>query len=252
MKKLAIAGTLMILVLGSYAFVHSYEHEPKDINTLTFSNTQTWNPDYLNTTTNPSEFTALALSQIQLPPPPANNSEETKQELRAMHDMVALRTPEKLAEINDELSIQTTRFGSSTIGELADKQRRPYTAELITTTMDLSGPFIFSFKKQFDRVRASYLDPTLSTALEVPGHPAYPSGHATQSMLLALLLGKLDPVHEDDYFQSALRIAYNREIAGFHYPSDSKAGQELARQLFPMLLKDPSYAELFGRAQQEW
>ena len=101
-------------------------------------------------------------------------------------------------------------------------------------------------------MRPSYLDPTLSTALPVPEHPAYPSGHATQAALIALVLSELDPENSAAYFTSADRIAQNREIAGLHYPSDSQAGKLIAQQLFPVLLRDEAFAQLLEEAKAEW
>ncbi len=251
-KTLAVGILLFICttagIAGTYAYVHSFPEKA----TLRFSNTQPWNSDFLNSA---NSLTAEGLEQIaamDIPPYPENTSAETQEEIAQMHDMVALRTKEKMDEINAELSVHTMVYGSSTINVLADKTTRPYTSLLIDTTSELAAPYIFAVKKQFDRVRPSYLDPTLETALPVPEHPAYPSGHATQSTLIALVLSELDPENSDAYFASADRIAHNREIAGLHYPSDSRTGQLLGRKLFPILLQNEEYAQLLEHARAEW
>ena len=66
------------------------------------------------------------------------------------------------------------------------------------------------------------------------------------------MLSELDPKNRAVYLQAAKRIARNREIAGLHYPSDSKAGVILAGQLFKKLMKNPDFAERLKIAKTEW
>jgi hypothetical protein len=83
------------------------------------------------------------------------------------------------------------------------------------------------YKGTFNRPRPSQLCPALAPPIAVPGHASFPSGHATQSMLMALCLIDVLPVvptpntagnvWEEDLKVLAHRIARNREIAGLHY-----------------------------------
>jgi hypothetical protein len=94
-------------------------------------------------------------------------------------------------------------------------------------------------KGVYRRPRPSQLRPGLMPPVPVPGHPAYPSGHATQATLAALCLRAALPPKYNGLARAALRlaarIARNREIAGVHYPSDSAAGQRLARDTMAFL-----------------
>ena len=72
--------------------------------------------------------------------------------------------------------------------------------------------------------------------IELPTHPAYPSGHATQTMYIATILTHFDPDNREIYKQTADEISTNREIAGLHYRSDSLAGYELGRKLANKLI----------------
>ncbi|MGH6754399.1 MAG: hypothetical protein ACREDP_19765, partial [Bradyrhizobium sp.] len=102
-------------------------------------------------------------------------------------------------------------------------------------------------------------------------------GHATESFLIALILAEVMPtaaslpnVDAPDnpppplagispLQQMAARIARNREVLGLHYPSDSKAGRQLAVRTLEILKKcksivDPTNASagLLYDAKQEW
>jgi acid phosphatase (class A) len=91
---------------------------------------------------------------------------------------------------------------------------------------------IYDLKKTFNRARPHQVDPQLSTAISVPNHPAYPSGHSTQAHLLAFALDYLRPGYSSALEEFAFQIAYNREVAGLHYRSDSLVGIQLARDYF--------------------
>jgi acid phosphatase (class A) len=127
----------------------------------------------------------------------------------------------------------------------------PNTARLIDMANQEIGYFIMRYKNKYSRPRPTQLEPRLKAWLEVPGHPAYPSGHATQSMVLALIMAEIDPKRAVSYVAKAKGIAYRREIAGFHYASDSAAGQDLARVFVPTFLAVPKVADLLIVAKSE-
>jgi membrane-associated phospholipid phosphatase len=109
-------------------------------------------------------------------------------------------------------------------------------------------------KARFNRMRPSSILPCLLPPLEVPGHAAYPSGHATQAQLIAMCLeivmprnrvmpaspagpvGQFMPQY-GPLRMMADRIARNREVAGLHYRSDTWAGRILAAGCFRIMLQ---------------
>lgn len=112
-------------------------------------------------------------------------------------------------------------------------------------TFDLKLTILVT-KKYYDRVRPSILskelyergiiEKELEPWIDIPTHPAYPSGHATQSMYIATILTHFDPDNRKIYEQTADEISTNREIAGLHYRSDSLAGYKLGRKLANKLI----------------
>ena len=102
------------------------------------------------------------------------------------------------------------------------------------------------FKETFDRPRPSYEVPALLPPIPVPGHSAFPSGHATQAHLmvecidyvysLASEVSNPDRVTVGKVLRAlARRVARNREIAGLHYPTDSEGGRLLAAHVIGRL-----------------
>ena len=108
------------------------------------------------------------------------------------------------------------------------------------------------------RARPSHLCPALAPPIEVPGHPSFPSGHATQGMLIALCIeaalpnaatkGRWRPL----LHTLAGRVGRNREIAGLHYASDTRAGFELAGKSFALLSPISTFQLVQTDAVAEW
>jgi hypothetical protein len=94
-----------------------------------------------------------------------------------------------------------------------------------------------AFKSGFKRKRPGVACPsTLEPMLAQPDwrHPrlsAYPSGHATIAFAFAYFIGDMKPHLKDALLVAAQKVASHREVAGLHYPSDSAAGQKLARDV---------------------
>jgi hypothetical protein len=114
------------------------------------------------------------------------------------------------------------------------------------------------WKYQFRRARPARLQPALSPPIRAPGHPAYPNGHATEAMLVALLLEQILPsgivpagsvtsippagAEAGPLRRLARRIGRIREIMGVHTASDSRIAYKLAARSLPLILGCPSIA----------
>lgn len=108
------------------------------------------------------------------------------------------------------------------------------------------------------RPRPAQVHPALLPPVEPPGHPSFPSGHATQALLMARCIEAALPRALQDAWRPLLhtlagRVARNREIAGLHYESDTHAGLELASQIFDGRLSEGTlFQDVLGDAMKEW
>ncbi|MGJ8655841.1 MAG: phosphatase PAP2 family protein [Akkermansiaceae bacterium] len=221
-----------------------------------FSGTQKWDGRYLGYTKEETRYLGKDWrTRFVLPEPPANSSERTRAELEYLKGLISERKAHKGAIVG-EVVTQNFRWGKYTYGELIDGKKFKHTSRLILATYKDLGVVCFVFKQKFDRVRPSVLagkvGMKLGTVVEIPGHPAYPSGHATGAFTLAYILQELDPENGEVYRADALRIARNREIGGLHYPSDTEAGRLLGRQIADSLMEDESYRVMLEAARSEW
>lgn len=109
---------------------------------------------------------------------------------------------------------------------------------------------LYLVKKYYDRVRPSVLskelvrhnliDEEIYPWIELPTHPAYPSGHATQSSFCAEVLSHYHPEYRECFEKASEEISVNREIAGLHFHSDTIAGYKLGKYLAKLYLRDPN------------
>lgn len=246
------SSTFFIFLCATLLVVASlyYAHEKKS--KLTFSNTQTWDVLLHALSERPLTLIPDAYEKLEISAPTTNTSRETQNELKTLRKLSSNRTEGKLTEIHNEILIETIYFGDDFYPIITDPAIHPHTSYLIKTALSEFSIVVLYYKHLFDRVRPHILDPKIIPAIDVPHHPAYPSGHASQTYFIALLLAEINPHNRDAYIESANRIAHNREIAGLHYPSDSKAGRELAQQYFRLLSATPWFQLNLEKAKSEW
>lgn len=240
----------IVLLIGGHFFVVREAAARKDA--LTFSNTATWDPEYLALAEQTTRHPNGAFATISLPLPPKNSSSETRSELAALLMHQKARILKEVADIVAENGLSTTDFGGHTLTAYMDATQFPATALLLKDSYRDLTVITMQEKRKFDRVRPNKLDSALTPAIEVPGHPSYPSGHSTQLHFFAHVFGELAPARKEEFLARADHIAKNREVAGLHYPSDTQAGILLAQQFFAIMLENPKFQTLVAGAKEEW
>ncbi|WP_245840978.1 phosphatase PAP2 family protein [Puniceibacterium sediminis] len=109
-----------------------------------------------------------------------------------------------------------------------------WTLRMADTMLSLCKLIEMPVKMGLDVARPIALSSAVQPVIQTPGHPSFPSGHATESFVLATLFSRLfydvpfDPAMavetQNEVMRYAARIATNRTVAGVHYPTDSMAG----------------------------
>jgi acid phosphatase (class A) len=128
----------------------------------------------------------------------------------------------------------------------------PATFKVMKLAARVGEVLMMHWKPFYNRPRPSQICPTLLPPIPVAGHASYPSGHSLISHLTSLCLADVIPGKAAALDALARRIADNREIAGLHYPSDTQAGEDVAKKAHPLLKQGcPTYQFWFGLAQNE-
>ena len=165
-------------------------------------------------------------------PPPKNSSEKTRKEIQYLISLGEFRTQWQTEMA--EYDLKTIR----PFKDYLDKYGIEIDWDRIKEFKDSSDKIILSLKRFYGRPRpkqvAEKLNLPLDTfPLKTAGTPSYPSGHATQGRLIALLVADDVPLeHKKNIMDIGKRIGESRQIAGAHYPSDTEFGHRLADSLY--------------------
>ncbi len=171
-------------------------------------------------------FKEFDFSEFKNSPPPADNSEETKKEIKYLK---SIDLKKKFVQEKDDIDGNFIEFLKS---KNIDEEN------LIKKITKDVRVIILELKNLYRRPRPFRLDPKLSDPMlkSMEGF-AYPSGHSTQSNILYLVLSHKYPKLKTELKQIKDDIVYSRQMAKAHYPSDIKFGEKLAKSLF-IYLKD--------------
>jgi acid phosphatase (class A) len=105
-------------------------------------------------------------------------------------------------------------------------------------------------KDFFKRPRPFVTDPSLANG-KLEKSFSYPSGHSTESMVLALVLADLLPDKHDAIIAHARLMGWHRVEIARHYPTDIYAGRVLALAIVKQFQKSDAYNQEFAAAKAE-
>lgn len=203
-------------------------------------------------------YVNVPVSKFRIKPFPANSSAETRAELDFLLHLQKIRTAEAInrtetmaAVYFDPLTTNPTDadyarninslfYIGRDLGPWFNAEKLPVTSQVLQSVIQDATYYIFSLKHDFNRPRPYQLDARLEN-LEAPGHASYPSGHSSTSHVHAYILSQIFPEYKDHFMGVASDMAFSRETRGVHYPSDSEAGKEFARQFVNELMKSRKF-----------
>jgi len=201
----------------------------------------TYQPHYL-TTGEPQPLTLLA-------PPPLPDSPEQAAELAEVETVCHSAPSNDVAVAFSEKKFSIFTF-TPAIGDFLQPGKFPKTEEFFHKVQKDAASVTDGAKDFWKRPRPYVVDPTL-----LAGKPeksfSYPSGHSTESMVLALVLADLFPDKHDAIIAIARNIGWHRVEIARHYPSDIYAGRVLAQAIFREMKKNPNFQHDFAESKSE-
>lgn len=106
-------------------------------------------------------------------------------------------------------------------------------------------------KDCFHRPRPFMVDTNLINGTKLEKSFSYPSGHSTESMVLALVLADLLPAQHDAILAHARLMGWHRVQIARHYPTDIYAGRVLAQAIVKQFKKSDEFEKEAADAKAE-
>jgi hypothetical protein len=184
-------------------------------------------------------FPKKLYERITLPNPPADLEKEADK----LKTIIANRTLDDEQSINDH-----DEHAFYAIDMYCKKHGLGFHDNEMEDIVQQAKPTIKYFKEMFNVARPQRIDPSIKPMSSTTSNtPAYPSGHACQSMLVGLYVSAKFPKHEEGIIEAAKECGMGRVKAGFHYLADYVAGNLLAEKMFLVMNKD-NYGDYLNEA----
>jgi acid phosphatase (class A) len=194
----------------------------------------------------PDDFSAARY----LPPPP--DAVTTHREMEELRAIAARSTAADRVVAKGDAENETPTIFNDAAG--FDLTAMPETFKLLTLVGDEEEDDTKAAKAYFHRDRPYAAEPSIKTCTPVKlGKAAnsYPSGHATRSFSMGVVLATLMPARSQLILARASQYAERRLVCGVHYRSDIVAGQQFGTVLALKLMQVPQFQDRMARARAE-
>ena len=190
---------------------------------------------------------AEAFTAAEVAPPPAADSEVQKTDIAVVRDWQKKRTQADCVRAE-----ASGGFNYADLWGANDPFRRPLPAELTEFFASLHIQLkqtANTHKIRYGRLRPYQAYADIKPCVEAPASGSYPSWHACFSRFFADMLGDIVPERKKEFKKAAEEIELSRLIGGVHYPTDTEAGEDLAKDIHKRLLKSPGYLKAINDAK---
>jgi acid phosphatase (class A) len=181
--------------------------------------------------------------------PPLPNSPEQAADLAEVHSVSRAASSNEIGAAMAERKFSVFTFGAA-IGDFFQPGKFPRTEEFFRLVQKDAATVTDIGKEFWKRPRPYSIDPSLAAG-KLEKSFSYPSGHSTESMVLALVLADLFPGQHDALIAEARLIGWHRVEIGRHYPTDIYAGRVLAQAIVREMKRSAEFQKDFAAVKAE-
>ena len=185
-----------------------------------------------------------------LPPPPANDSAQTKAELGEVLMLQVTRTPEMVASAVADAEENVWRF-ANVMGPNFTKEKLPKFSAFFDRVVETEGAVVDPAKDVWKRPRPHQLSDLVKPAVKLSSSGSWPSGHATVGTMMGIILADMVPEKRAEIMARAAEYAHNREVGGIHYASDVEMGKISGSVIAAILLNRDDFKAEYEVARAE-
>lgn len=185
-----------------------------------------------------------------LPPPPADDSAQTKAELGEVLTLQVTRTPEMVASAVADAEENVWRF-ANVMGPKFNKETLPKFSVFFDRVVATEGAVVDPAKDVWKRPRPHQLSDLVKPAVKLSSSGSWPSGHATVGTMMGIILSDMVPEKRAEIMARAAEYAHNREVGGIHYASDVEMGKISGSVIAAVLLNRGDFKAEYEAARAE-
>jgi acid phosphatase (class A) len=191
---------------------------------------------------------AVSAATLLCPPPLPDSAEQTADlnEVRAVYHAA---TSNDMAAAYSEKKFSIFTF-TPVIGDFFQSNNLPKTTAFFAKVQLDAETVTDLGKLYFHRPRPYTVDANLANG-KLEKSFSYPSGHSTESMVIALVLADLIPDKRDAIIGKARSIGWHRVEIARHYMTDIYAGRTLAQAIVREMKTNADFQKDFAEAQAE-
>ncbi|HEU6448357.1 MAG TPA: phosphatase PAP2 family protein [Verrucomicrobiae bacterium] len=184
-----------------------------------------------------------------LAPPPLPDSAEQSADLDEVRAVYHLATSNEIAAAYLEKKFTVFNYADA-VGAYFLSNNLPKTTAFFQRVQKDAEAVTDNAKNFYKRPRPYFIDPSLANG-KLEKSFSYPSGHSTESMVLALVLADLIPNKSDAIIAHARMIGWHRVEIARHYYTDICAGRVLAQAIVRKMKENPAFQKDFTEAKAE-
>ncbi|TIN97535.1 MAG: phosphatase PAP2 family protein [Mesorhizobium sp.] len=184
-----------------------------------------------------------------LPPPPANDSAETKAELGEVLTLQVTRTPEM--EARAVADAEENVCFADVMGPNFTAEKLPKFSAFFDRVVATEGAVVDPAKDVWKRPRPHQLSDLVKPAVKLSSSGSWPSGHATVGTMMGIILADMVPERRAEIMARAAEYAHNRVVGGIHYPSDVEMGKISGSVIAAVLLNRDDFKAEYEVARAE-
>jgi len=181
--------------------------------------------------------------------PPLPDSAEQAADMAEVRAVFHAATSNDTAAAYSEKKFDVFNF-TPAIGGFFQPGKFPKTGTFFDKVQKDAEAVTDNAKDFYKRPRPYVTDPSLANG-KLEKSFSYPSGHSTESMVLALVLADLFPDKHDAIIAEARSIGWHRVEIARHYPTDIYAGRVLAQAIVKQFEKSDAFNNDFAEAKAE-
>jgi acid phosphatase (class A) len=197
-----------------------------------------------------SDGTEINLLML-LPPPPANDSAQTKAELGEILTIQVTRTREMEARAVADATENIWRFADVINNPKFAAAALPKFSAFFDRVVETEGAVVDPAKDVWKRPRPHLYSDLVKPVVPLSKSGAYPSGHTTVGTLMGIVLSNMIPEKRAEIMARAWEYGHNRLVGGIHFASDIEAGRIAATVIAQTISTHPDFKTEFEAAKTE-